>query len=85
MKLFGCERKAGDSLLFDKEYVKPSKKTSPDNSQYQKYYGKKYGRWVNPHWVNSNYTCSCSVCGGEAWAPYKHPFQWNCRVLPDMR
>nr|DAK56969.1 MAG TPA: hypothetical protein [Caudoviricetes sp.] len=21
----------------------------------------------------------------KMWAPYKHPFQWNCRVLPDMR
>ena len=25
-----------------------------------------YGRWIRPHWKNSNYCCDCSECGGEA-------------------
>lgn len=25
-----------------------------------------HGRWVNPHWRNSDYGCDCSVCGQEA-------------------
>lgn len=62
------------AMLVHKEYVKPSKKTCPDDSQYQKYYGKKYGRWVNPHWVNSNYVCDCSICGGEAM---HREYHWN--------
>lgn len=41
-------------MLVHKEYVKPSKKTSPD-------------------WVNSNYACNCSACGGEAM---HREFRW---------
>ena len=62
------------SMMVHKEYVKPSKKTAPDDSQYQKYYGKSYGRWINPHWAKSNYACNCSVCGGEAM---HREFRWN--------
>lgn len=25
-----------------------------------------HGRWIRPHWKNSNYCCDCSECGGEA-------------------
>lgn len=24
------------------------------------------GKWIRPHWKNSNYCCDCSECGGEA-------------------
>lgn len=61
-------------MMVHKEYVKSSKKTAPDDSQYQKCYGKSYGRWINPHWANSNYACNCSVCGGEAM---HREFRWN--------
>lgn len=61
-------------MMVHKQYVKPSKKNAPDDSQYQKYYGKSYGRWINPHWVNSNYACNCSVCDGEAM---HREFRWN--------
>lgn len=62
------------SMMVHKQYVKLSKKNAPDDSQYQKYYGKSYGRWINPHWVNSNYACNCSVCGGEAM---HREVRWN--------
>ena len=62
------------SMMINKQYVKLSKKTAPDDSQYQEYYGKSYGRWINPHWVNSDYACNCSVCGGEAM---HREFRWN--------
>lgn len=26
----------------------------------------RHGRWVTPHWHNSNYCYNCSECGGEA-------------------
>ncbi len=61
-------------MVIHKEYVKPSKKTSPDDSQYQKYYGNKYGRWIDPHWENSIYVCTCSICGGKAM---HREFRWH--------
>ena len=33
-----------------------------------------YGRWIRPHWYNSNYCCNCSVCGGEAM---HREYQWH--------
>ena len=27
---------------------------------------KGHGRWVQPHWRNSNYACNCSACSEEA-------------------
>lgn len=33
-----------------------------------------HGRWVRPHWRNSNYCCDCSECGGEAM---HRDYQWN--------
>ena len=30
-----------------------------------------HGRWIDPHWRNSNSCANCSVCGGEA---YHHDF-----------
>lgn len=33
-----------------------------------------HGRWVRPHWKNSNYCCVCSECGGEAM---HRDYQWN--------
>lgn len=33
-----------------------------------------YGRWIRPHWRNSNYCCDCSECGGEAM---HRDYQWN--------
>ena len=26
----------------------------------------RHGRWVNPHWRNSDFACNCSACGVEA-------------------
>ena len=26
----------------------------------------RHGKWIQPHWKNSNYCCNCSECGGEA-------------------
>ena len=34
----------------------------------------RHGRWIQPHWKNSNYCCNCSECGREAmYADY----QWD--------
>lgn len=33
-----------------------------------------HGRWIRPHWKNSNYCCDCSECGGEAM---HREYQWN--------
>ncbi len=33
-----------------------------------------HGRWVRPHWNNSNYCCDCSECGGEAM---HRDYQWH--------
>lgn len=32
------------------------------------------GKWVRPHWKNSNYCCDCSECGGEAM---HRDYQWH--------
>lgn len=34
----------------------------------------RHGRWVRPHWTNSNYCCNCSECGGEAM---HREYQWD--------
>lgn len=33
----------------------------------------RHGRWIRPHWKNSNYCCDCSECGGEAM---HRDYQW---------
>jgi hypothetical protein len=33
-----------------------------------------HGRWIRPHWRNSNYCCDCSECGGEAM---HRDYQWD--------
>lgn len=33
-----------------------------------------HGRWIRPHWKNSNYCCDCSECGGEAM---HRGYQWD--------
>lgn len=33
-----------------------------------------HGRWILPHWKNSNYCCDCSKCGEEAM---HREYQWN--------
>ena len=50
----------------------------------------RHGRWIQPHWKNSNYCCNCSECGGEAM---HREYQWdkngiypicpNCRAKMD--
>ena len=37
-----------------------------------------YGRWVSPHWNNSNYCCNCSECGGEAM---HKEYRWNSKGI----
>lgn len=44
-----------------------------------------HGKWVHPHWKNSNYCYDCSVCGREAmhqeykWGDKKiYPICPNC-------
>ena len=32
------------------------------------------GRWIRPHWKNSNYCCNCSECGREAMHAN---YQWD--------
>ena len=32
------------------------------------------GRWIRPHWKNSNYCCNCSECGMEAMHA---DYQWD--------
>lgn len=34
----------------------------------------RHGRWIQPHWKNSNYCCNCSECGREAMHA---DYQWN--------
>lgn len=33
-----------------------------------------HGRWIRPHWKNSNYCCDCSECSGEAM---HRDYQWD--------
>lgn len=33
-----------------------------------------HGRWIRPHWKNSNYCCDCSECGGETT---HRDYQWD--------
>lgn len=33
-----------------------------------------HGKWIRPHWKNSDYCCNCSECGGEAM---HREYQWN--------
>lgn len=33
-----------------------------------------HGRWIRPHWKNSNYCCDCSECDGEAM---HREYQWD--------
>lgn len=37
-----------------------------------------HGRWVSPHWKNSDYCCNCSECGGEAM---HREYQWNSKGI----
>lgn len=37
-----------------------------------------YGRWVSPHWRNSDYCCNCSECDGEAM---HREYQWNSKGI----
>ena len=34
----------------------------------------RHGKWIQPHWKNSNYCCNCSECGREAMHA---DYQWN--------
>lgn len=34
----------------------------------------RHGKWIQPHWENSNYCCNCSECGGEAM---HREYQWD--------
>lgn len=49
-----------------------------------------HGKWIQPHWKNSNYCCNCSECGREAMhADYQwdkngiYPICPNCRAKMD--
>lgn len=33
-----------------------------------------HGKWIRPHWKNSDYCCDCSECDGEAM---HREYQWN--------
>lgn len=33
-----------------------------------------HGKWIRPHWKNSDYCCDCSECDGEAT---HREYQWN--------
>ena len=51
-----------------------------------------HGRWIRPHWKNSNYCYDCSECGGEAmhrdyqWAKDGiYPICPNCGARMDGR
>lgn len=37
-----------------------------------------HGRWVSPHWNNSNYCCNCSECGEEAM---HKEYRWNSKGI----
>ena len=50
----------------------------------------RHGRWVTPHWHNSDYCYNCSECGGEAmhreyqWARHGiYPICPNCGAKMD--
>ena len=34
----------------------------------------RHGKWIQPHWKNSNYCCNCSECGREAM---HREYQWD--------
>ena len=34
----------------------------------------RHGKWIQPHWKNSNYCCDCSECGREAMHA---DYQWD--------
>lgn len=34
----------------------------------------RHGKWIQPHWKNSNYCCDCSECGREAMHT---DYQWD--------
>ena len=34
----------------------------------------RHGKWIQPHWKNSNYCCNCSECGREAMHA---DYQWD--------
>ena len=34
----------------------------------------RHGKWIQPHWKNSNYCCNCSECSGEAM---HREYQWD--------
>ena len=51
----------------------------------------RHGRWIQPHWKNSNYYCNCSECGREAMhADYQwdkngiYPICPNCGAKMDV-
>jgi hypothetical protein len=33
-----------------------------------------HGKWIRPHWKNSDYCCDCSECDGETM---HREYQWN--------
>ena len=50
-----------------------------------------HGRWIQPHWKNSNYCCNCSECEREAMhADYQwdkngiYPICLNCGAIMDV-
>lgn len=52
----------------------------------------RHGKWIRPHWKNSNYCCNCSECGGEAMhADYQwdkngiYPICPNCGAKMDKK
>ena len=38
----------------------------------------RHGRWVNPHWRNSDFACNCSACGVEA---IHREYRWHERGI----
>lgn len=38
----------------------------------------RHGRWVSPHWRNSDFACNCSDCGGEAM---HREYRWHERGI----
>ena len=51
----------------------------------------RHGRWIQPHWKNSNYCCNCSECEREAMhADYQwnkngiYPICLNCGAIMDV-
>ena len=37
-----------------------------------------YGKWVHPHWKNSDFCYDCSVCGGEAM---HREYRWSDKKI----